>query len=249
MKTFLPLLVCAVAIAAPAHAQWFGKDKAPAAAKPLDADATPLEKSARIGWLDKQTNRHQSVVLQAGVPQILGNLKVVLNRCMPDYRGGLGQDVAWLDVTETDGGSGRSAPWFSGWMFNTYPEVSTLDHPRYDMQLMGCGAEPRRTVKPGKTAPTVTLDVVPAEDTEAPDDVPTAVEDQGGGSTDSDPYYVPGVEKPASEPASVAEPVAPVSEAPAAPAEAPAQAPIAGPVAPVEGEQQDLHRLMDSGQY
>lgn len=197
------------------------------------------DKSARVMLLDKQTNRKQTLVLVASEPQVVGTVQVTLTKCLSDYAATLGQDVAWLDVTESAEGNGRSAPWFSGWMFNTYPEVSTLDHPRYEVQLMGCGVKARQVVKASGSAPIV-------------EDGPIVDTESGG---DGDPYYVPGV-----GPAAVS-PSAPAAAAPVADSEAPAvdteaapaepAAPVAQPVAPTEAkpaansDQQDLHEMMD----
>ncbi len=195
--------------------------------------------------LDKQTNRRHSLVMIAGEAQAVGNLSVKLTKCLPDYGAVLGQDVAWLDITES--GGERSAPWFSGWMFNTYPEISTLDHPRYDVQLQGCGVKARQVIRASGSAPVVESE--PVVDTEAAADTPAG----------QDPFYVPGVEKgvSATEPAPVA-PAAPAAEqvidteAPAAEAQAqPEAAPAAeAPAAPAEpATQEDLHKMMDSGTY
>ncbi len=219
-----------------------GKDVTPTAVV-SDTQALPnvgSEKSTRVMMLDKQTNRRQTLVLVAGEPQVVGTIQVKLNRCISDYAATLGQDVAWLDITESAEGNGRSAPWFSGWMFNTYPEVSTLDHPRYEVQVMGCGVKARQVVKASGSAPIV--EQGPITDTES-----------GG---DGDPYYVPGVGPATVTPTAPATPAAPAdSEAPAvdteAPAAEPSAAPVAQPVAPTEAkpattpDQQELHNLMD----
>ena len=199
------------------------------------------DKSARVILLDKQTNRRQVLVLTSGEAQTVGSVVVTLTKCMPDYAGVLGQDVAWLDVNEGAEGSGRNSPWFSGWMFNTYPEISTLDHPRYDVQLQGCGVKVRQVIKASGSAPV--LDSAPVGDTETPGDTPIAPEAPAGAAGSSDPYYVPGVIDK-NEPVPTAPVVeAPAVEAPAADTEAPAAAePASEPAA--EG-QVDLHKMMD----
>ncbi|TKW61567.1 MAG: DUF2155 domain-containing protein [Blastochloris viridis] len=214
------------------------------------------DKSARVTVLDKQTNRLQTLVLVAGQMQTVGSLDIKLTKCLPDYAAQLGQDVAWLDIEESANGSGSGTSWFSGWMFNTYPEVSTLDHPRYDVILQGCGTKARKTIQTLGSAPV--LDTAPVVDTETSAD-PT-------GSAGSDPYAVPGVRdaSPAAKPEEAAPAEQPV-DTEAAPAEPAAQqevpsnaAPIAQPVEPTppaqpqpsaQEQKQDLHELMDSGTY
>lgn len=265
--------------AAPAWAQWKNlalatpanaKGKAVSKADAAVADDADSENKLRISWLDKQTNRRQILILTMNTPASLGGLVVKASKCVPDYRAVMGQDVAWLDVTEGAEGSGRSAPWFSGWMFNTYPEIATLDHPRYDMQLLGCGEKERKIVNRGNVGPMM-KPTAPVEDSESPDDAPLP------GDDGKDPFYVPGVENPASETAPPPKPVEQDSEAPAttvAPVveQAPAAeavpvqeehaAPIVGPqeatppateaqpaATPKAQEQNELHKLMDGGVY
>lgn len=194
-----------------------------------------VEKSARITLLDKQTNRRQTLTLLAGQSQTAGFIEIKLNRCLPDYAATLGQDVAWLDISD----SSRSTPWFSGWMFNTYPEISTLDHPRYDVILQGCGIKERKVVRNSGSAPVIESSG-PVVDTESSDPVDATLPDAAGAEpaapvpAGTDPFYVPGVEKtPSPEP--VQQPAAPSAQPAAPAAEKPA-------------EQQDLHQMMD-GQY
>ncbi len=217
-----------------------------------DVPAAVTEKSARVTVLDKQTNRLQTLVMVAGEAQTVGTLDIKLTKCLPDYAGQLGQDVAWLNVTENDTGNSSGTDWFSGWMFNTYPEVSTLDHPRYDVILQGCGTKARKVIQTVGSAPVI--DAAPAVDTETAAD-PT---------TSADPYAVPGV--PDASPAPKPEEAAPAerpADAEMAPAEQPAEQPAAVPAnaAPVaqpvqatppvqqpptpQEQKQDLHNLMD----
>lgn len=228
-----------------------------------NADQKP--DAARIGWLDKQTNRYETVVMKLGQPQTLGDLEVEVDKCLPDYKGVLGQDVGWIKVTDAPSvANARTAPWFEGWMFNTFPEVATLDHPRYDMQLMGCGAKPRKIIN---TAPVII-------DTQSEGYNGTDESGDGGADTEApaspagnDPYYVPGVEKPAEEALAPAQqeqpeqqPVQPQPES-RAPVGAPVEAQPAQPAQPVQSapsgpnggdvqdQQEDLHRMMDGGVY
>ncbi len=213
-----------------------------------DVPSAATDKSARVTVLDKQTNRLQTLIMVAGQVQTVGSLDIKLTKCLPDYAGQLGQDVAWLDVKENAKGNGSEADWFSGWMFNTYPEVSTLDHPRYDVILQGCGTKARKIIQTVGSAPV--LDAAPVVDTETSGDA--------AGSASSDPFAVPGVRdaSPAPKPEE-AKPVEQQVDTEAAPAEQPTPAnvaPIAQPVEPTspvqqqpaaQEQKQDLHDLMD----
>lgn len=182
----------------------------------------PATQSARVLWLDKQTNVRVFPILQAGTPQTLNGLTVTLDRCAPDTGGVPGRDMAWLTVGEP----GRSSDWFAGWMLATMPDVATLDHPRYDLMLLGCGDKPRR-----KTGPVAKSTKGPVA---APDGVDSESTDSQSAPAGDDPFFIPGVGAPSATEA----PPAPEAEAPATPA-APAPspedehaAPVAAPVQP-----------------
>lgn len=203
--------------------------------------ADPNPTAARVIWLDKQTNTRTPLVLNVGQGQTLGTLSVQMQRCITNLNGQANTDSAWLTVSEP----GRSADWFAGWMINTLPEVATLDHPRYDLMLVGCGSKARP--KSGRVARSV-------EGAVAGSDSETV--SAGVSGTDPDPFYVPGV-GPAESPATQAPAEQPATETPketpATPsiAEPEAEAPTPAPAEPdptaqpADGEQKDLHQLMD----
>ena len=168
--------------------------------------------AARVGWLDKQTNRRTDVVLPLNQPQTLGGLQVVLKRCVPNVQGRVGLDTAWLEVTDPT----RSTPWFAGWMFNQFPDVATLDHPRYNLQLNGCGATAPVPARAVRRAPAA---AAPAAEEAAPD-LESGTQPEAGVAQE---FVVPGVPDVSKGPA-------PEAELPAtAPDPAPTQAPAPQP--------------------
>lgn len=172
--------------------------------------------AARVGWLDKQTNRRTDVVLPLNQPQTLGGLQVVLKRCVPNVQGRVGLDTAWLEVTDPT----RSTPWFAGWMFNQFPDVATLDHPRYNLQLNGCGATAPVPARAVRRAPAA---AAPAAEEAAPD-LESGTQPEAGVAQE---FVVPGVPDVSKVPAPEA---APEAELPAtAPDPAPTQAPAPQP--------------------
>lgn len=200
----------------------------PAMAQPAVSGTTPAPDNsptaARVIWLDKQTNTRTALVLQPGAAQTLGPLALRLERCVMNVNGQPNTDAAWLVVSEP----GRGTDWFAGWMMNTLPEVATLDHPRYDAQLMGCGSQPRKQGGP------VARSSKPVD----------GVDMETGASGDADPFYVPGLDggvSPTTAPeAAPATPATPILEE-AAPADV--APPAAAPGA--EAPQQELHQMMD----
>lgn len=97
--------------------------------------------AARLRLLDKNTNRVRDVTLVAGTMSSNLPLQVRVRTCVRDVQGVPDQDVVWLDVYALDGG-----PVFSGWMFNLYPDVSALEHPRYDIRLLECARSAKAVV-------------------------------------------------------------------------------------------------------
>lgn len=172
-------------VATAAHAEWMNLPilKGDATAAPVAATTATGFASARIRILDKQTNRVEALTLKAKAKATSGALELVLNRCAGDLQGVPGQDAAWLDVRDT----ATESSLFSGWMFSSAPQVASLDHPRYDIQIVGCGDAPRGRV--GSKA--VVTDVGGAEDDEAP----AAVSAEPAKAGEDDPYFVEGVQK------------------------------------------------------
>lgn len=191
MRLSRALIFTALTVALPGSVlalEWFnlpflGKDSKTDAPAAVTSSSTPADggakraqanavdvKSARVRILDKRNNRLSELTLEvgnvasngdAGAP---GVLNLLLKRCVRDVDGVPGQDVAWLEVTEPS----ADAPLFNGWMFNLNPDVAAMDHPVYDVRLMGCTRAGQTTSTPEKPAePKVTIDTsAPAVDTE-----------------------------------------------------------------------------------
>lgn len=203
-------------------------------------------KTALVRVLDKQTNRLQTVAGQVGGTLPGVPVVVAVGRCAKSIGGVPGQDAAWLVIGPLDG----DALWFEGWMFNTTPDVATLDHPRYDVQLVACDKTAEDKIEP--VLPVIKVDEVLVGDSEAPK------------ADGNDPYFVQGVgagtvvatpdaeaELPP-EPAPAAEPEAVDEPAPEAKPEAGQAEAVDGEAfAPAADEPQvpaavdELHEMMD----
>jgi hypothetical protein len=208
----------------------------------------PLSTVARVIWLDKQTNLRQALTLTTGQAQTLGPLAIRMEKCLPDINGQPNTDTAWLQISEP----GRGNDWFKGWMVNTMPEIAALEHPRFDVQLVGCGTKARQRSGPVAKSGAVEVQGVDSESV----------------NVANDPYAVPGVADTTSATVNPTEAVPAVdaeaqpatqsaTEAPTPPAtptldtEAPAPEtpPTEQPKPATEGEQKDLHNMMDGGVY
>ena len=198
-----------------------GQDEArPAeAASGTTVQAPRRSKQAVVRILDKQTNRMHQVTLAVGQAQTVGSLTVGIQACLFDYRRTPRLDVAWLDIVDGNLPDRN----FSGWMYSLYPAAATLEHPRYDVRVVGCVLPDGvgRMVPSANVSVTtpVASDYAGAGDDEAPSAAAPAPEHESKGAD---------VTAPAGEPAS-----------PAAEANAPADEPVARPEAPSSGASPD----------
>jgi hypothetical protein len=110
-----------------------------------------LAERARVRVLEFASNRLTELDLVADQATAYQELELVLKSCQKDYQGVTGQDVAWVEIyeqvtpavpTPSTSEVEQTIPerrlLFSGWMFNTFTDVSTLDHPKYDVRVTGC---------------------------------------------------------------------------------------------------------------
>jgi hypothetical protein len=204
---------------------------APEPAKPVDV------KSARVRILDKRNNRLNEQTLEAEQPidaegsTTTGTLNLMLKRCVRDVDGVPGQDVAWLVISE----NGTEKPVFEGWMFNLNPDVAALDHPVYDVRLMGC-TRPGQAVKKPESA-------TEAEAKITVDNTVNSADTESGAAPapSSQTETTPAPETPANQPephtesGSATEPANPEFIVPGIPEAAPA-----APTAPINDEIQQL---------
>jgi hypothetical protein len=107
----------------------------PSSAAPLPVPLTwlPLG-SAQIQVLDKVNAQNALLTIKVGQGAQFGSLSIVVQACNihpPDQP----QDsAAFLTITD----SHADAPGFRGWMLANNPSLSMLQHPVYDVRVIGC---------------------------------------------------------------------------------------------------------------
>lgn len=89
---------------------------------------------AKLRILDKLTGEVQDVTLARGQAVVMGRLTVQLDAC----RSPADNTVAEADAHLTILDAASTDPVFAGWMLATAPALSALDHPRYDVWVLGC---------------------------------------------------------------------------------------------------------------
>jgi hypothetical protein len=122
------LLAALLVAAMPALAQ------APATPAPSTPGNWVPRDTADLLVLDKVSAKSTALTLKVGQAADNASLSISLRACSvrpPDQP----QDsAAYLDIKD----SRQGAPGFHGWMFSNEPAVNMLEHPVYDLRLVGC---------------------------------------------------------------------------------------------------------------
>ena len=116
--------------------------------RPLPETATVPAGSAELRQLDKMTGATRTLKMKAGEERRLGRLRVLLEGCHMPPEGGAQGSRAFLRIWDplSDG----EEPVFSGWMFAESAGLSALDHPRYDLWVLGCAPIEAADTKEGE---------------------------------------------------------------------------------------------------
>ena len=92
---------------------------------------------AVLRGLDKYSGRVIAFEAPVGGSARFERLTVSVEACEA-VAGGDGV-AAWIAVVDD---RAPDAPAFEGWMFSASPAIAALDHPRYDVWIASCGAQP-----------------------------------------------------------------------------------------------------------
>ncbi|MEO1193156.1 MAG: DUF2155 domain-containing protein [Pseudomonadota bacterium] len=126
----------------------------PALAEPTGALLQGLDKiSAKTFAFEAPFNR----------PIRFGHLEVIVRACHAKVRAAAPERTAFLEVYEAKDGEARKKV-FSGWMFASAPSVSAMEHPVFDVWVVGCAGVPGDSLN--KAVPVLEA----LEDEEAPDE-------------------------------------------------------------------------------
>ena len=114
----------------------FRRPYVPAAPEPIEPEDTAPRAGARIRQLDKMTGRIQTVEIAAGAEQEVDRLRVRIDACRASTDNGQHGAMAFVEIWDNKRADQR--PVFAGWMFAESPELSAMDHPRYDVWVISC---------------------------------------------------------------------------------------------------------------
>jgi hypothetical protein len=92
---------------------------------------------ATLQGLDKITARVSRFETAVGKPVTFGDLSIVVRDCEKSAPEERPENAAFVEIYENRQGEQRTRL-FSGWMFSSSPALSALEHPVYDVNLLGC---------------------------------------------------------------------------------------------------------------
>jgi len=111
-----------------------GQPAAPEQPAPPPPNPWLPQGSAVLQMLDKVNAQTTTLTVKLGQTATYGSLGIVVQACVVRPPG-LPQDAAaFLTITD----SHPDQPGFKGWMLHSDPSLSMLEHPLYDVRVVGC---------------------------------------------------------------------------------------------------------------
>jgi hypothetical protein len=97
------------------------------------------EPTAILQGLDKISARVSQIEAPVGGSVKFGTLSILVRDCEQSRPEDAPENAAFVQIYETPPGE-ETKRLFSGWMFSSSPALSGLEHPVYDVTLLGCKA-------------------------------------------------------------------------------------------------------------
>lgn len=128
----------ALALACGLAAQAVAAQSAGPAADPkgqiANSQDTVVARSVTLRALDTLNGSVEDMTLQTGDTVRFGQLEILFEACRVPREAPDSDAYAFLRIRDVR----EAEPRFSGWMFASSPALSALDHPRYDVWVLGC---------------------------------------------------------------------------------------------------------------
>ena len=87
--------------------------------------------------LDKVTARVEEIEVQTEKPYKFGTIFITVHSCRVTTPEEQPESAAFLEVSEFKVGENEATS-FKGWMFASSPALSAMEHPVYDLWVIGC---------------------------------------------------------------------------------------------------------------
>jgi hypothetical protein len=97
------------------------------------------EPTAILQGLEKISARVSRIEAPVGTSVTFGTLSILVRDCEQNPPEDPPENAAFIQIYETPPGEATKRL-FSGWMFSSSPALSGLEHPVYDVVLLGCKA-------------------------------------------------------------------------------------------------------------
>jgi hypothetical protein len=97
------------------------------------------EPTAILQGLDKISARVSRIEAPVGASVTFGTLSILVHDCEQNPPEDPPENAAFIQIYEKPPGEATKRL-FSGWMFSSSPALSGLEHPVYDVTLLGCKA-------------------------------------------------------------------------------------------------------------
>ncbi len=99
--------------------------------------AEPLQKKyANFKLLDKISNKITKIVIGVDNSIIVEALNISVYSCFTEPPDKIPENYVLIDVIENYSNKEKSI--YKGWMISSSPEITPLEHPIYDLWLIGC---------------------------------------------------------------------------------------------------------------
>src|SRR5580704_11316321 len=110
------------------------------------------EPTAILQGLDKISARVSRIEAPVGTSVTFGTLSILVHDCEQNPPEDAPENAAFIQIYEKPPGEATKRL-FSGWMFSSSPALSGLEHPVYDVTLLGCKAASAPPPAPAPPAP------------------------------------------------------------------------------------------------
>ena len=91
-----------------------------------------------IKALDKITAKTSGLRLAIGEKKFFGALEIKALKCQLSENNDFIDTVAYLQVKDLSAKDNNQVFLFNGWTFSSSPTLQSIDHPVYDLWIMGC---------------------------------------------------------------------------------------------------------------
>ena len=99
--------------------------------------AEPLQmKYAKFRLLDKISNKLIDKIISVDDSEEIETLIIKVYACFSEPPTEISEDYVLVDIIDNFQDSKKNV--YRGWMISSSPEVTALEHPIYDMWLLGC---------------------------------------------------------------------------------------------------------------